>query len=192
MSIVPSNKTDLVACENLKDAQGDIVIVHLDEPMEWLVAYWKSCCRLVSIICREISVDFNWKEITLVTPAKRYQGQFIDGLVSLALFIPSLYLTKIFLSAGIVNDLLAIILPLGYFLLSDGLPNGQSLGKKLIGISVVNMNTGKACSYLRSFLRNGPALILGGLDAILILFRRRQRLGDLMARTIVVYGKPKC
>lgn len=127
----------------------------------------------------------------LVSPAKRYQGQFIDGLVSMALFVPSFYLSKIFLSAGMLADALIIAFPLAYFLFSDGLPHGQSLGKKFIGISVVNMNSGKPCTYFRSFLRNGPALLLGIIDAALILFRRRQRFGDVLARTIVIYGKPK-
>lgn len=136
-------------------------------------------------------MTFDWQTMALVTPGKRYQGQFIDGLVSIALFFPSLYLAKNFLSEGILADFLIVFLPLAYYLFSDGLPNGQSLGKRLLGISVVNMRTGKACSFLQSFLRNGPALIFGGIDAVMILFRRRQRLGDMIARTVVVYGKPK-
>jgi uncharacterized RDD family membrane protein YckC len=146
---------------------------------------------LGKIINKEFTLDFDWKSIPLVTPAKRYQGQFIDGFVSFALFIPSLYFTKQFLPEGTLADILTLFLPLGYFLLSDGLPNGQSLGKKLIGISVVDIRSGKACTYFGSFLRNGPSLVLGVIDAALILFRRRQRVGDLFARTVVVYGKPK-
>ena len=144
-----------------------------------------------SVFYKERELHFDWRKTTLVTPAKRYQGQFIDGMVTIAFIIPSLYLTKQLLAEGALADIFTLIIPLGYFLFSDGFPHGQSIGKKLIGISVVNMHTGKPCSYLGSFLRNGPALILGALDAVLILFRRRQRLGDLLARTVVVYGKPK-
>jgi uncharacterized RDD family membrane protein YckC len=71
------------------------------------------------------------------------------------------------------------------------LPNGQSLGKRYTGISVIKLKTGRACNYWESFLRNGLSLFLGVLDLILILLNRRQRLGDLMARTIVVDGLPK-
>ena len=136
-------------------------------------------------------MSFDWKSTPLVKPAKRYQGQFIDGLVSLVLFVPSLYVAKWLFAEGLAADLFTLALPLGYFLLSDGLPHGQSLGKKILRISVVDMRTGKACTLLGSLLRNGPALVLGSIDAILILFRRRQRLGDLLARTVVINGMPK-
>jgi len=136
-------------------------------------------------------VYFDWRKVQLVTPAKRYQGQFIDGLIALALFISSNYLSKVFIQQGATADMLTIALPLIYFLLSDGLPNGQSIGKRIIGISVVNMNTGKACSFLGSFLRNAPSLFLGLIDAVLIVFRRRQRFGDILARTVVINGTPK-
>ena len=84
--------------------------------------------------------------------------------------------------AGVIK----IVVPLLYFVFSDALPGGQSLGKKLLGIKVVSKTTGKPCNILQSFLRNAFSPILGIIDAALILGRERQRLGDLFANTIVV------
>jgi len=134
---------------------------------------------------------FNPAEHKLVTPAKRYQGQFIDGLVSTVLFIVSLILTKQLLSEGGSADFAIIFLPVTYYLISDALPNGQSIGKKLLGISVVSKSTGRKCSILQSIVRNIIAPFLGIIDAFLVLSKRRQRLGDLFANTVVIYGKPE-
>ena len=136
-------------------------------------------------------MSFDWQKTSLVSAAKRYQGQFIDGLITVILFLPGIYLAQNYLTNGTFANVVPLLFPLAYFLFSDGLPQGQSLGKKIIGICVVNKKTGQACSYWASFLRNGPSLILGAIDAILILTRRRQRLGDIFANTIVIYGKPK-
>lgn len=91
-----------------------------------------------------------------------------------------------------------------YLLIGDGLFQGQSLGKKLIGLKVVSIDTEKQCSFRDSILRNG---IFGigyllykipffGWIFILIIFlfefiillgsKEKRRLGDEIAKTIVV------
>ncbi len=62
---------------------------------------------------------------------------------------------------------------------------GQSLGKKLMKIAVVDERTGAHCDYVRSVLRN-VIRVPGILDAIFIFSDRRQRLGDKVAGTIVI------
>lgn len=43
---------------------------------------------------------------------------------------------------------------LAYLLIGDGLFDGRSLGKKLIGIRVVSANTNEACTFRDSIFRN--------------------------------------
>jgi hypothetical protein len=42
------------------------------------------------------------------------------------------------------------------------------------------------CTYSASLLRNFPLLLLGIVDWIFIVGRKQQRLGDLLATTVVV------
>jgi uncharacterized RDD family membrane protein YckC len=43
---------------------------------------------------------------------------------------------------------------LAYLLIGDGLFDGRSVGKKIIGLRVVSEDTGKPCSFRDSILRN--------------------------------------
>lgn len=125
-------------------------------------------------------------EIKLAHPGRRYQGQFIDGLVSLVIFALGIYFVQM---AGYNSDkgiIMVVLLSTGYFVFSDSLPNGQSIGKRLLGIAVVSKTTGERCSVLQSLVRNIFTPFLGVIDAIIILGKKRQRLGDVMANTIVI------
>lgn len=123
----------------------------------------------------------------LAHPGKRYQGQFIDSLIAVFLFAVCIYLTRLFKLEGGYVDLLIVGIPFAYFVFSDALPNGQSLGKLPLGICVVSKTTGKPCTLLQSFARNVLTPVFGTLDAILILGKKRQRLGDKMANTVVIH-----
>ena len=79
---------------------------------------------------------------------------------------------------------LSIVVFIVYLLFKDGF-NGQSLGKRLLHIQVVDCNDGTPCSLPKSFLR-GLVGMLGLLDLVFVLTRRRQRLADHAASTIVV------
>lgn len=122
--------------------------------------------------------------MNLAHPGKRFQGQFIDGLVAYLLGIVLFYLSDNLIGrepafyAGVVAGAV-------YFLLSDALPNGQSVGKKLLGLRVVNSKSMKPCSILQSFLRN-VTFPLGIFDWAFIFFGSHRRLGDFLASTIVV------
>ncbi len=122
----------------------------------------------------------------LAHPAKRFQGQFIDGLITIILFAICIFLSKK-LNLDSSLESLFILLPAGgYFLFADALPGGQSLAKRLLKISVVHKETRKHCTLWQSFLRNGITPILGIFDAVMILMDGHQRVGDHLARTIVI------
>jgi uncharacterized RDD family membrane protein YckC len=129
---------------------------------------------------------FTWSASDLAHPGKRYQAQFIDGIVSLLLFALCIYIFKLLGMQGTAVNAAIIVIPFAYFVLSDAMHNGQSIGKKFISIKVVSKTTGKPCKIWQSTMRNIFTPLLGALDAVLILGKKRQRLGDLMANTIVV------
>lgn len=83
-----------------------------------------------------------------------------------------------------------------YLLVKDGLFPGQSIGKLLFGLVVVQLDNGAPCRFWKSIYRNILFLIPGlNLTAIVfevfILHRDSQgmRLGDRLARTQVIEGK---
>lgn len=103
---------------------------------------------------------------------------------------------------------LGLILGIVYIALSDGLSNGQSVGKKFMGFAVKSLEDGSPCSYKQSAIRNLPFLlplilaivpfwgwILGGVLGfgliglelyLLYNLDSGHRLGDVMADTSVM------
>lgn len=112
----------------------------------------------------------------LATPVQRLFALGIDLLVGVAVgFIP------------LVGVLLAPI----YFLTRDSLPflDGRSVGKKMMGLQVLDKNTLQPITeqYDKSILRAITLCIpvFQFLDAFMVLSSRRQRFGDIWAKTMV-------
>ncbi len=97
---------------------------------------------------------------------------------------------------------------LGYYLLQAFLlkKSGQTIGKKALGIRIVDEETGKKTTLLRSFIIRSLAfivlanlfsmfgangLIMYLIDYAFVFSQRRQTLHDRLARTIVVTAKPE-
>jgi uncharacterized RDD family membrane protein YckC len=126
------------------------------------------------------------QDIDLATLPQRLAAQFLDGLVAAALPIAAFLVTFVLHAVGIVLIVLACVFAFLYTLLADGLEGGQSYGKRMVGIRVVSMQTGRPCSFGQSFIRNLLLMLLGPIDWIFIFGERRQRLGDKAAGTIVI------
>ena len=120
----------------------------------------------------------------LAHPGKRFVGQFFDGLIAYLLWIFAFYLLRNIIGHN-VSLFIASITGLAYFLFSDALANGQSIGKKLLDIKVIDKETMQPCSLAQSFLRN-ITFPLGIFDWVFIFFGSHRRLGDFIASTIVV------
>lgn len=93
---------------------------------------------------------------------------------------------------------------LSYLLISDGLFDGRSLGKQLMGLRVISFTTSKACSMKESILRNAPLgigllffmlpfigwvflVIFPSFEFLMLLGSKNgMRLGDEIAKTIVI------
>lgn len=102
-------------------------------------------------------------------------------------------------------DVLGFLSVLGYILIRDGLFQGQSVGKKLIGLRVVTEGLpGGAPAYRESIIRNAPLAVayilflipyagwvLGPLAVgfeclVSVGDDQGMRIGDMLARTCVV------
>lgn len=132
---------------------------------------------------------FYWEKAVLAKPGQRYQGQFIDGMIAIFLFAAAMFLFEVVALDNTSSGVIKVLVPVCYFVFSDALPGGQSLGKKPFGISVVSKTTGKPCKLWQSFLRNAFSPVLGIIDGVLIYGKKRQRLGDKFANTIVIKNR---
>ena len=85
------------------------------------------------------------------------------------------------------NDFVVLGFLIGYWLLglffTDGF-NGQSLGKRVAGIQVYRLKDGRPCGFTAAFMRRVIS-ILQPLDFFYIFGKKRQRLGDKFAKTVV-------
>jgi uncharacterized RDD family membrane protein YckC len=126
----------------------------------------------------------------MASTGSRYIAQLVDQIVAVGLAFIMSYIVTMFGFEGL-GLALVIISYIGYFLFNDAMPNGQSIGKKLLSIKVVNKLDGKDCTLVESFLRNITTIIpfVAVLDMIMMFGNKRQRLGDRIADTIVVRTK---
>ena len=74
--------------------------------------------------------------------------------------------------------------------LMDGFKNGQGLGKKLMSLQVLRLKDGKPCSFKDSFIRRLTS-VFQPLDSLWTLGKKRQRMGDKFAETVVVKFEPE-
>ncbi len=118
----------------------------------------------------------------LASIGERFTAQFIDGLVALGAAVACFFAAR---SLGLPLDL-AFVGFGAYLLFCDGLPGGQSLGKRFTRSSVVHIKTEQPCRYWQSFVRNLCLMILGVVDCAFIAGQQRRRLGDFLAQTKVV------
>lgn len=124
--------------------------------------------------------------LPLASRSNRLTGQILDGFVGAAPAIAGGLLSMVSPAAGAILLIIGLAWSVFYYLFADGLPGGQSLGKRWLGMQVVSEATGQPCSFGQSFVRNLLLAILGPIDWIFIFGDRHQRLGDKAAGTIVI------
>ena len=78
----------------------------------------------------------------------------------------------------------SILLWIAYIFFKDGF-DGQSIGKRILRIRVVDKQSGEPCTLPKSFLR-GLVGLLGLIDLVFVFGTNRQRLADHAANTLVV------
>jgi uncharacterized RDD family membrane protein YckC len=127
----------------------------------------------------------------LASLSDRLFGQILDSLVAIAAIALGGVLYFISPTLGGLGMVLAILFAIFYILFADGLEGGQSYGKRLVHTACVDATTGAPCTFWQSFIRNLLLALLGFIDWIFILGKKRQRLGDKAANTIVVKTAPE-
>ena len=129
-----------------------------------------------------------------------YLIDFILLTVVLFVLLTILY-SSMFTGYGSSNDVMVAVIiamivllyPLGgYFIIFELVMQGQTPGKRVMGIRVINDN-GAPAGYLQIVLRNLFKLVDGSYPvqyviggSALIFTKRTQRLGDLVAGTLVI------
>ncbi len=91
---------------------------------------------------------------------------------------------------ALVAIAITYLVVLFYFTVFEALPAGKTFGKMLVGIRVADVSGGKASfgqAFMRNLLRLIDGLLLYLVGLILALnSKRKQRLGDQVAHTIVL------
>jgi uncharacterized RDD family membrane protein YckC len=152
------------------------------------------------------------QELPILTPEKTILSYRLAGLGSrvgahlldLFIFLVMLVVVMVALSfgakitdEGLIIGILLVLVSLGpfaYFILFEGLWNGQTPGKKAVGIRV-RMLDGTPVTFAGALGRNllRPADMLPGpyLLGVVAMFLnpRSQRVGDLVSSTIVVHER---
>jgi uncharacterized RDD family membrane protein YckC len=132
----------------------------------------------------------------------RFVAQVIDSLVLLGLLLglgAAALLIGLLTGNSTVPALLVLVGGLvilaGYFIVSEAVWSGQTLGKRAMRLRAVDMRGGPL-SVGQAIVRNLvrivdflPAYYLAGAVAIFVT-KRNQRLGDLAAGTVVVRERP--
>lgn len=136
-------------------------------------------------------------EYELASLRDRFLAHFIDGLIVLSFFITIVTLLSITLreEAAMLDGMLILIgIFILYQLALEIIMDGQSFGKKALGIKVVRLD-GKEASFSDYLLRAIFHIVdsIFSIGAIAALFisssTKRQRLGDMTANTAVIKVK---
>ena len=90
-----------------------------------------------------------------------------------------------------ISILIIALIVYGYFVVLEMVLNGKTPGKKVFNLRVIRKN-GRPITLKHSLIRNLFRIFidLAGIGAILIFITgNRQRLGDILSSTIVIYEK---
>lgn len=115
----------------------------------------------------------------------------IDYLIIMAVFLIAIFIVNDLPDAGMWFFVLIALFAFSYFLLSEILMNGQTVGKRAVNIKVVKLDGSKptiGAYILRWILLPIDTQLFSGAVAIIsiVITENGQRLGDILAGTTVV------
>lgn len=139
-------------------------------------------------------------EYELASAGERIVGYIVDWLVIIAyciIVIASIgFSTLSHFSDGIGWLVIVLIIPpFFYHILCETLLNGQSVGKKVMGIKVISLSGEEPTTgqyFIRWVFRLVDFSLVSGLVGLLcvVFTRKKQRIGDLVAGTTLVKIRP--
>ena len=129
------------------------------------------------------------------TSKGRLIAAFVDHLIAFALMM--LVVALVPEGFPVVKGVLFFLIYLGYFVVLEALWS-RTCGKYFQGLIVRKLD-GSRCGWRASLIRNGlrllevNPLLLGGIPAGIAILssERKQRIGDMLAGTVVVSSKLK-
>jgi uncharacterized RDD family membrane protein YckC len=139
-------------------------------------------------------------EYELGSLGDRIIGRLLDNLVLLAYIIVLISIIGFgnfgrFVQNNVWLVLILLIPLIFYYLLSEMFLNGQSLGKKVMGIKVMSLSGDRPSfrQYLIRWLFRIIDFSFFGLVALIVVAvsEKKQRLGDLVAGTVLVKTNPR-
>lgn len=140
-------------------------------------------------------------EYELGSVGDRILGSIIDGIIKTgyAIFVMATFVfgnSRVFSGLYIVFLVLLALPFVFYNLASELLLNGQSVGKKIMGIKVISLNGEQPSfsQYLNRWIFRLVDFTLSGnmIGVIMIAAtEKKQRLGDLVAGTVLVKTTPR-
>ena len=167
------------------------VVSNYGEGMNWVVIATSMAAMFVVVLSTWVLSQrlFLKASNDVHVTGRRVLATIADGLVLLTLayvMSPSLEMTS---WVGMVYFLLVVL----YYILLEGYL-GQTLGKMLLGIKVIREDNGEApglrAATIRTLLRAIDSLLFYLVAFIAVLVTaKRQRLGDVVAHTLVVARK---
>jgi len=136
----------------------------------------------------------------LASLGDRIVASIIDNVIKAAYVIIIVLFTG--LTSSTFNNslgwiIILLFLPVAFYsLLSEVFLNGQSVGKRIMGIKVISLNGNQATfsQYLQRWLfRVVDLLMFSGIIAVIAVAatEKHQRIGDLIAGTTLVKTKPR-
>ena len=187
MTSLPGTETEVESVSRVCDQCGIPLSLRSGFLHQGQHLCWTCLCRVDPSATAQAGTSPPEDSVELAPLSARFFGQVLDAAVTWGIIAVVILASSAQPGAELVMVPLGLFLGLTYFFLADGLPGG-SLGKRAVGITVLDARTGRPCSYLQSLGRNILA-ILGIFDWMFIFGKRRQRLGDMAAKTIVVRGR---
>jgi len=111
------------------------------------------------------------------------------GAVLIDSIVVGVVLVILYLIDPILYVVIGLPINIGYYIVLEGGPSGQTVGKKALGIRVVDFNTGGAIGFGRAFLRwigriPSSIFLLGYLW--MLWDPQKQTWHDKIATTVVV------
>lgn len=139
-------------------------------------------------------------EYELGSLGDRVVGRIIDLVIAVAYIVIVMLLIS-YAGTGMSGSgalvMLLLFLPVVFYdLVCEIVLNGQSVGKKVMGIRVISLNGDQptVSQYLiRWLFRVVDFSIFGGLVALIVcaVSEKRQRLGDMIAGTVLIKTTPR-
>ena len=140
-----------------------------------------------------VATHFTYPKASIL---KRFMAYIIDSIITILpcaiTFIICAILNRILDRNSIIKDIIMFggafisVFWLWYYSsCHDGMPNGQSYGKKMNGLMVLNLQTNKPCDKSKSNTRT--LCLANPFECFMIIFSRSgKRLGDKIANTQVI------